>query len=213
MNHSMFDRNKLLIKKLAERKNKLHLENDLVPLSYEPENLCEKDRELIRLTADRIRSARKKERSVILAFGAHTIKNGLAPVLIALIRDGWIKHLATNGAGIIHDWEFAFHGSTSEDVRENVTKGEFGIWEETGRYINLALIAGAWEGLGYGESIGKMISLEGLTIPDPDHLINESQQLAHYEPEKAAAAIDFAGVIRKNDLKTGFMKIDRKSVV
>ncbi len=75
----------------------------------------------------------------------------MAPVLIELLRKGWLTHLATNGAGIIHDWEFAFQGRSSEDVRENVRHGQFGIWEETGFYVNLALIVGAYEGLGYGE--------------------------------------------------------------
>jgi deoxyhypusine synthase len=66
-----------------------------------------------------------------MAFGAHTIKNGLGLILIELIKKGWISHLATNGAGIIHDWEFAFQGQSSEDVRENVKNGQFGIWQET----------------------------------------------------------------------------------
>ena len=67
---------------------------------------------LIEKTADRIRLARKKQKSVMLAFGAHTIKNGMAPTLIALMEEGWVTHLATNGAGIIHDWEFAFQGKS-----------------------------------------------------------------------------------------------------
>ena len=102
----------------------------------------------------------------MLAFGAHTIKNGMSPTLIALMEEGWVTHLSTNGAGIIHDWEFAFQGKSSEDVKENVEHGQFGIWDETGFYINLALIVGAYEGLGYGESVGKMISGEGLHIPE-----------------------------------------------
>ena len=68
----------------------------------------------------------------MLSFGAHTIKNGLAPVIIRLMSDGWFTHLATNGAGIIHDWEFSYQGASSEDVRANVQKGEFGNWQETG---------------------------------------------------------------------------------
>ena len=84
----------------------------------------------------------------MLTFGAHSIKNGLAKVFISLMENGWITHLATNGAGIIHDWEFAYQGMSSEDVRANVEKGQFGIWDETGFYINLAIIVGAYEGLG-----------------------------------------------------------------
>ena len=101
----------------------------------------------------------------MLSFGAHTVKNCLGPVLMQLLEQDWISHLATNGAGIIHDWEFAYHGESSEDVRRNVSKGEFGNWEETGFYINLALLVGAWEGLGYGESVGKFIARQGLDLP------------------------------------------------
>ena len=104
----------------------------------------------------------------MLAFGAHTIKNGLAPVLIQLMEQGWVTLLATNGAGIIHDWEFSFQGLSSEDVRANVAQGQFGIWEETGFNLNLALVVGAYEGLGYGEAVGKMIEREGLDIPPED---------------------------------------------
>ena len=52
----------------------------------------------------------------MVTFGAHSIKNGLAPVFLQLVEDGWVTHLATNGAGIIHDWEFAFQGKSCEDV-------------------------------------------------------------------------------------------------
>ncbi len=202
-----FNREKLLIKKLAERKNKLSVEKDLVPLSFRPAEFSRKEKDLIRKTSDKIRRARDMKKSVMLAFGAHAIKNGLAPVLIALIREGWVTHLATNGAGIIHDWEFAFQGRTSEDVGENVSKGQFGIWEETGQYINLALLTGAWEGSGYGESVGKMISLEGLTIPDPEYLMKEVEKQMRTRYEYAAAAIDLAGAVMKRKLNPGFLKI------
>jgi len=104
MNHPGFDRNRLLIRKLAERKNQVFIEKDHLPIITRSRNLSKTDKHLIGKTAERIRSARGKKRSVILAFGAHTIKNGLAPVLTELIKEGWVTHLATNGAGIIHDW-------------------------------------------------------------------------------------------------------------
>jgi len=203
----LFNRDKLLIKKLSDRKNKLSVEKDIVPLSFSPAGLSESNKDLIRKTSDKILIAREKKKSVMLAFGAHTIKNGLAPVLIELIREGWVTHLATNGAGIIHDWEFAFLGKTSEDVRENVSKGEFGIWEETGYYINLALLTGAMEGLGYGESVGKMISHEGLTIPDPEYLFKEAEKKMKPDPGFAAAAIDMAGEVVKRKISPGFLSI------
>jgi hypothetical protein len=202
-----FDRDKLAIKKLAERKNKLSVGRDLIPLTFKPAGFSARDKEIIRKVSDKIMRAREMNKSVMLAFGAHTIKNGLAPVLIALIREGWVTHLATNGAGIIHDWEFAFQGKTSEDVRENVKKGEFGMWEETGFFINLALLVGAWEGLGYGESIGRMISLEGINIPDPGYLLKDAQKNLKSNPDYAAAAVDLAGAVRKSNLDPGFLSI------
>jgi len=207
MNHPKFDRDKLLIRKLSERRNQISIVRDHIPLTFKALNLSITDKELIKLTSDRIRKARENKNSVILAFGAHTIKNGLALVLIELIKKGWVTHLATNGAGIIHDWEFAYQGMSGEDVRENVGKGQFGIWDETGFYINLALLAGAYEGLGYGESIGKMISEEGLQVPEPQSLFAEAEKLMQTDPEKASAAIDFSAAIKRNNLKSGFLSI------
>src|SRR5262249_867984 len=74
-------------------------------------------------------------------------------------------HLATNGAGTIHDWELAFQGRTEESVRKNVATGSFGTWDETGRNIHLALLAGALRNEGYGQSLGRFIVEDGLTLP------------------------------------------------
>jgi len=207
MPHPKFDRSRLFIKSLRERKNQISFPDKLIPLTFRPENLKEDARDLIEMTARKIVKARKENRSVILAFGAHTIKNGLGSVLTELIRKGWVTHLATNGAGIIHDWEFAYQGKSGENVRENVNKGEFGIWEETGFFLNLALITGAYEKVGYGESIGKMISLEGLNIPDPTCLIKEASEKMEADPEAASAAIELCDVIRKYKINPGFMAI------
>lgn len=207
MSHPIFDREKLVFKTLSERMNKLSVEKDLVPLSQEPAGLSETDIELIRLTAEKIKLAKANGRPVILTFGAHTIKNGMSPVLIALMAEGWLTHLATNGAGIIHDWEFAFQGKSSEDVRGNVSRGQFGIWNETGLYINLALAVGAMEGLGYGESVGKMISQEGLDIPDISILKDLALKNIDSDPETAAAAIDLAGILGNFGLQPGFIEI------
>lgn len=207
MSHLKFDRNKLTIRSLSERRNQIVIDRDAIRISDTPRSLKKADKELIRKTAEKIRIAKDKNRSVILAFGAHTIKNGLAPVLIELMKKGWVTHLATNGAGIIHDWEFAYQGMSSEDVRENVKNGCFGIWEETGKYINLAIVAGAYEGLGYGESVGKMISRDGLIIPDPDTLLNEALKSAGTDPEHSAAALDYYSVLTKFKISPGFMSI------
>jgi hypothetical protein len=207
MPHPKFDRKQLLIRGLYERKNQLSIAEKQVSLTYKPGNLPDKNKKLILKTTRKIIKARKENRSVILAFGAHTIKNGLGPVLIELMRQGWVTHLATNGAGIIHDWEFAFMGQSGEDVRENVKNGQFGIWEETGLFINLAIIVGAYEKLGYGESIGKMISREGLNIPEQSLLINEAIKNIKSDPEYASTAIDLFDTIKRRRLKPGFMSI------
>lgn len=207
MSYPKFDRNKLDIKRLADRKNKVYIERDHIPVNQPPRDLTKAGIQLIDRTVARIKKARELNRSVMLAFGAHTIKNGMGPTLIALMKEGWVTHLATNGAGIIHDWEFAFQGKSSEDVRENVELGQFGIWDDTDFFINLALVVGAYEGLGYGESVGKMVHSEGLDIPETSFLYDFAHKNLETDPSKAAAAIDLAGVINHFTLPTKFMKI------
>lgn len=206
MPHPQFDRLRLDIKPLAERKNKVQIERDQVPITARPRPLGEKGEAVLDEVVARMRKAREDGRSRMLAFGAHTIKNGLSPVLIELMKRGWVTHLATNGAGIIHDWEFAFQGRSSEDVRENTAKGQFGIWEETGFYINLAILVGAYEGLGYGESVGKFVENEGLDIPTPEDLKKVLQKVDG-DPDKAAAACDLLGAIATFQLEPGRMKV------
>jgi hypothetical protein len=146
----------------------------------------------------------------VLAIGAHTIKNGMAPTLIKLLEKGWITHLATNGAGIIHDWEFAFQGKSSEHVAQNVDKGEFGIWEETCKFINLAIIVGAYEGRGYGESVGSMIENQGVMIPTESELQAAVVVKSKDDLDISAAALDLLAVVREFDLKPGWLSIPFK---
>jgi len=206
MPYPQFDRSKLIIKSLAQRPNKLIIEKDHVKPNQAPSPLTAPAMKLMHETVTRIRKARQAGKPVVMAFGAHTIKNGLSPVLIELMEKGWITHLATNGAGIIHDWEFAYLGQSSEDVRTNVAHGEFGIWQETGFYINLAIMIGAYEGLGYGESVGKLIESEGMTIPAEANLMGEIHGLGMSE-ERMAAAADLLGTIRQLKLKPGRMTV------
>lgn len=207
MPYPLLDRSKLHIHSLAERRNKVEIVRDAVPPESAPGGLSAEGREIMAECIGKIRAARAAGRPVMLAFGAHTIKNGLAPVLIRLMERGWVTLLATNGAGIIHDWEFAYQGLSSEDVRANVEQGQFGIWQETGFYLNLALAVGAYEGLGYGESIGKMIQREGLDIPSPAELIKAARDHAETHPEHAAAAIDLSAILRKWEIAPGFLSI------
>lgn len=168
----LFDRTKLITLPLAERNSKSAIEK----IAIDPDTIPpqpEGNEAIIDEIADTIVQAKQNEASVILAFGAHLIKNGLGLVLRRMIQEGFVTHLATNGAGSIHDWEFAFHGKSEEDVRANVQQGQFGIWEETGKYINLALLVGASQGKGYGESIAEMIHTDRIVIPDRDEIKNQ----------------------------------------
>ncbi|MBM3999327.1 MAG: hypothetical protein FJ297_07285 [Planctomycetes bacterium] len=103
-----------------------------------------------------IESARGRRRPVVLMMGAHPVKAGLSRYLVDLIERGWITHLATNGAGLIHDFELALGEGTSEDVRRWIQAGQFGLWRETGR-MNDIIRAGAARGEGLGETIGRTI--------------------------------------------------------
>lgn len=122
---------------------------------------------------DRVIDARQRGASVMLTYGAHLIKNGGGPLVRWLVEAGWVTHVATQGAGIIHDWEFASLGCSSESVRDNAAVGKFGSWDETGRAINLAALAGGAAGLGLGESIGKFIAEDGLTLPSAETLAEQ----------------------------------------
>ena len=207
MSHPRFDRSRLNIRSLDCRPSKVEIARDAVSPEAEPQALSPAAAEALAECVGKVRRARDAGRPVMLTFGAHTIKNGLAPVLVRLIEQGWVTLLATNGAGIIHDWEFSFQGLSSEDVRANVAQGQFGIWEETGFYLNLAIVAGAYEGLGYGESVGRMIEREGLDIPDPGQLAKIAGERAVTDPDLAAAALDFLSTLQKCDLKPGFLSI------
>lgn len=207
MPYPLLNRSRLRIHSLAERHNKVEIARDAVSPDSQPGKLSSAGRETMAECIEKVRAARAAGRPVMLAFGAHTIKNGLAPVLIKLIERKWVTLLATNGAGIIHDWEFAFQGLSSEDVRANVDQGQFGIWQETGFYLNLGIVVGAYEGLGYGEAIGKMIEREGLDIPSPVELIRMARDKAESDPDLAAAAIDLAATVRKWEIPAGFLSI------
>jgi len=109
----------------------------------------------LRELADAIIKARSDEKPVLWGTGGHVIKTGISPVLIDLMDRGLVSGLALNGSGIIHDYEIALVGSTSEDVPAQLQSGAFGMAEETGHGINQAIREGAAAGLGIGESLGR----------------------------------------------------------
>jgi hypothetical protein len=153
------------------------------------------------------RAARDRGKPLVWGMGAHVIKVGLSPVLIDLMREGWISGLALNGAGIIHDFEIAFAGRTSEDVEARIQDGRFGMARETGELLNKAITQGAAEGLGLGESVGRMIagskfphrelSLLGtaahLKIPVTVH-VAVGTDIIHVHPQASGEAIGLASL-------------------
>lgn len=106
----------------------------------------------------RILAARRRRKAILWGLGGHVIKCGLNPVLIDLMRRGFLTGIAMSGAGLIHDFETAMVGSTSEDVEAVLGKGQFGMAEETGRFLNEAIVAGARERIGVGESVGRWLT-------------------------------------------------------
>ena len=110
-----------------------------------------------KLVAAAIRRAHADDRGVLWGFGAHVIKTGLGPVLVDLMERGFVSAVATNGAGVIHDFEVALAGATSEEVDDSLGPGRFGMADETGRLLNSAINAGAARGLGIGQSVGEWL--------------------------------------------------------
>jgi hypothetical protein len=155
--------------------------------------------------ADRIRQARQRGASVMLAYGAHLIKNGGAPLLRGLVEAGGVTHLATQGAGIIHDWEFGHLGRSSESVEANTAAGCFGTWDETGRWINLAVLVGGCEGLGLGESVARMVAEQALVVPQPEELEQRLREAPDHE--HAGAWADLLHMVRRWRLPTGPLEV------
>jgi hypothetical protein len=104
-----------------------------------------------------ILAARQSGGGIVWGLGAHVIKTGLSPVLVDLMERGFVSALATNGAGVIHDFEIALSGATSEEVETALGAGQFGMADETGRLLNGAINDGVAEGLGIGQSVGRYL--------------------------------------------------------
>ena len=151
--------------------------------------------------ASDLRAAKKRGASILIIYGAHLVKNGGQLLLNQMMERGWISHLATNGAGTIHDWEFSFLGRSTESVRDNVATGSFGTWDETSRNIHLSILTGALNGDGYGRSLGRFIFVDGATLPTREELI----QLLRDEPEHplAPARAELLIAMRSHQLQPG----------
>lgn len=158
------DKKKLKTISIKERRSLVHLADFTRPCLPDadfrqfadslPPYLAARDlRELV----DLMGQARQKNKPIIWGMGAHAIKLGLGPLIIDLMQRGWISAIATNGAMMIHDFELALAGHTSEDVGENLLQGNYGNTEETGLFLNLALREGRDRGMGAGEAVGNYL--------------------------------------------------------
>ena len=152
--YGLLDRSKLTIKSVTERVSK---SDTSIMLDKSPEVSTE-EYNLVKLVADEFMKANNENATIIMACGALLFKNGCSPILINLMKKGYVQQLLTNGAGVIHDFEMALMGKTEEDVRKYVSEGQFGLWDETGRYINEAISTGAEKNKGLGEAVGELIS-------------------------------------------------------
>ncbi|GHU74388.1 hypothetical protein AGMMS49992_15700 [Clostridia bacterium] len=156
---------------------------------------------------ERVVKARRNDRPVIMSIGAHVVKCGLSRYLIALLREGIVTHLAGNGASSIHDFELAYLGGTSEHVPTAIEDGTFGMWEETGAWMNEAIRLGAASGKGYGRALAEYIDEHPAQFPYKDecvlyqawrmgipatYSIALGTDIIHQHPSADFAAIGFA---------------------
>jgi len=180
-----------------------------------PDILAAKD---VRELVARMKTARSRERAIVWGLGAHVIKVGLSPLLVELLDAGYVSGLALNGAGIIHDFELAMVGQTSEEVADGLGEGKFGMAEETGALLNEATRAGAANGIGLGEAVGALLdetkppyketsllwNAYRLAVPVTVH-VAVGTDIIHMHPQASGAAMGqtslhdfklFAGVVR-----------------
>jgi hypothetical protein len=195
------DLRQLKVRPLADRHSLARIEEVLVEPSGPAPACPEPTGQLIAQCARDVRSALQRNASVMLIYGAHLIKNGGQLLVNQMLERGWLTHLATNGAGTIHDWEFAWLGRSTESVRENVANGTFGTWDETGRNLQLALLAGGLRGEGYGRALGRFIFEDGATLPKPEEL--EAALRENPADPLTPARADLLQAMRLHELRPG----------
>jgi len=159
--YPLFDRAAIELRNLVERQNLVQL-GDCPRPGVTPPAWRHADLEPL---AQAIVAARDRDRPVILMMGAHVIKQGMSRFLVDLMERGLLTHIATNGAGIIHDFELARIGGTSEDVAHYIKAGDFGMWQQTGD-LNRIIAEAQRRGEGAGEAVGRFI--EEAACPNRD---------------------------------------------
>jgi hypothetical protein len=116
----------------------------------------------LRQVSAALRQAREKRKAILWGMGGHVIKVGLGPLVNDLMRRGFISGIAMNGAALVHDFEIALSGATSEDVDASLPSGEFGMATETGLFLNQIAVTATFNGIGYGEGVGKFLAARKL---------------------------------------------------
>ena len=166
--YSSIDVSKVKTNSASHRVNLVTIDTLFTPGEYHAEEILDPDFDDL---VERIHQARQNGRPVIWSQGAHVIKNSLSRYIIELMRKGIITHIAGNGACSIHDFELAYLGGTSENVPTAIEDGSFGMWEETGAWMNQAIKIGASHGWGYGESLARYIDEHKERFPYRDDCI------------------------------------------
>lgn len=202
------DLSRLKVFPLAERASLTRADDILIAPESPPKSISESNAARIAECAARIAEARRRGASVMLVYGAHLLRNGTARILERMMTAGWLTHLATNGAGTIHDWEYAWFGASTESVEMGVAGGMFGTWDETATNIHLALMAGALDGLGYGRALGRLIHEDGVTLPDPAALA--AQVAADPLDPLTAARADLLRAMRDRNWPAGRVAITHR---
>jgi len=111
----------------------------------------------LREIANQIRRAKDLNKPIIWGIGGHVVKTGNSPIIIDLMRRGFVSAIAGNGSVLVHDTEIALVGFTSEDVDVTLGKGDFGAAKETGEILNCAAINGRKDEIGLGEAMGREV--------------------------------------------------------
>ena len=200
MRHPRFDRSQLHVLPLGERIHDMH-DRDVLPLAA-LENPFSSPAMTALIPA--IRTARAADKPVVIIMGAHVIKQGTSRYIIDLMEQGLVTHVALNGAGLIHDYELALIGATTESVATYISQGQFGLWDETGR-INDHITAAAARDAGIGEYLGEVIDTPDfpfremsilaaghrLGIPVTVH-VSIGQDIIHEHPNCDGAAVGAA---------------------
>ena len=155
---------------LASRKGKVSLADFAKPsaanssvskfLDSLPKILAAKD---LRAVVQSIQQARRSRKAILWGMGGHVIKTGLGPIIVDLMRRGFVSGIAMNGAALIHDFEIALSGQTSEDVEAGLDQGKFGMATETGLFLNQIASTATFSGIGYGEAAGKFLAARKLS--------------------------------------------------